>query len=289
MAAVPQYLFGDTANAVLNTARSRVDDLILTPSGSPTGADPGQQLTQVGGGTLLAELNPDGSLCLRTQVIFNSGYRKLQNYLANLGYRLMTGMQIVTGIPANSAADPGANTWLSFNGCFNGTTLSGSPALPMDLYQPLKLRDRPTGNNAFQPMLNAQDGLLNIAARAALNRQWEWRNNAIYFQGATAITDLQIRYRKFFPDLVVNLYVQGPWYYQPLPIPGCLSALAWYIAYEVCVPRIGEANSAGVLANAQDEADKIFNDQARADQQAPQVKQGFPRPGVPPMKAPQEA
>lgn len=286
MATQPTFIFGDTANAVLNTARSRVDDLILTPAGSPTGVDPGQQLTQVGGGTLLAELNPDGSLCLRTQVIFNSGYRKLQKYLANLGYRLLIGTATISSIPANAAADLGSNTWLSWNGCFDGSVFSGTPALPSDFYAPLKIRERPHGNTVFQPMVNAIDGLLNVPSRSALNRQWEWRNGAVYFIGATAATDLQIRYVKFLPDLVA---VGGtPWYYQLVPIPGCLSALAWYIAYEVCVPRIGEQASAGVLSNAEDEADKIFNDQARADQRSKQVNESFPRPGTPPAVAPQQ-
>jgi hypothetical protein len=281
MATVPLYTFGDTANAVLNTARSRVDDLILTPAGSPVGADPGQQLTQVGGGTLLAELNPDATLCLRTQVIFNSGYRKLQKYLANLGYRLLNGKAIVESLTANVNADVGAESWLSWNGYFNGTTFAGTPVLPPDLYAPIKVRERVHGTGAFQSMLNALDGLLNVPSRSALSRQWEWRGGALYFIGASGPTDLQLAYIKYLPDLVVNLYVTGPWYYQPLPIPGCLSSLAWYIAYEVCVPRIGEAGSAGILANAQDEADKIFNDQARADQRTKQVNESLARPGSP--------
>ncbi len=281
MATQPTYIYGDTANAVLNTARSRVDDLILTPAGSPTGTDPGQQKTQVGGGTLLAELNPDGSLCLRTQIIFNSAYRKLQRYLANLGFRLLIGNTIIASLPASTTADPAVGTWLSWNGYNNGSAFSSSPALPSDLYAPLKVRERIHGTVPFFPMVNALEGLLNVPTISALNRQWEWRNGAIYFVGATGLTDIQLRYVKYLPDLVASGSPAVPWYYQIVPIPGCLSSLAWYIAYEVCVARIGEQMSAGVLANAQDEADKIFNDQARADQRTVQITESLARPGAP--------
>ncbi len=125
MATQPAYIFGDTANAVLNTARSRVNEIILTPAGAPVGADPGQQLTQVGGGTLLTELNPDGSLCLRTQIIFNSAFRKFQKYLANLGWRGLIDTLTIPAMPANTQADPTIQSWLSWNGNFNGTVFAG--------------------------------------------------------------------------------------------------------------------------------------------------------------------
>ncbi len=280
--ATPTFIYGDTANAVLNTARSRVDDLILTPAGSPTGSDPGQQQTQVGGGTLLAELNPDSSICLRTQIIFNSAYRKLQKYLSNLGYRLLIGNQTIASLPQAASSDPSVGTWLSWNGFFDGSAFGSSPKLPADLYAPLKLRERVHGTVPFFAMTNALDGLLNVPSLSTLNRQWEWRNGAIYFVGATGATDIQLRYIKYLPDLIANSPIAAtPWYYQIVPIPGALSSLAWYIAYEVCVPRIGEQASAGILMNAQDEADKIFNDQARADQRNVQINESLARPLAP--------
>jgi len=223
-----------------------------------------------------------GNPVLRTQIIFNSAYRKFQKYLANLGYRLLNGKAIVASLPANTNADPGAESWLSWNGFFNGTTFTSTPILPTDLHAPIIIRERVTGNNAFVPMVNAINGLLNVATRAVLNRQWEWRNGAVYFQGASGSTDLQIQYVKYWPDLIANSPILAtPWYYQLVPFPGALSCLAWYIAYEVLVPRIGEASAAGCLANAQDEADKLFNDQARADQRTKQIRESLARPGSP--------
>jgi hypothetical protein len=60
VATQPIYLYGDTANFVLNLARSRISDLVQTPVGQPlANPDPGLQFTQQGGSTLLRELNPD--------------------------------------------------------------------------------------------------------------------------------------------------------------------------------------------------------------------------------------
>ncbi len=283
MSTQPTYIYGDTANAILNTARSRVNDLIQTPVGAPTGADGGQQLTQVGGAALLTELEADGSLALRTQIIFNSAYRKFQKYLANLGWRGLIDTITISSLPINANADVTIQSWLSWNGNFNGTTFAASPALPSTFYAPLKLRERVTGSNAaFTPMDSALDGLRNIPTRSALNRQYEWRKNALYFIGASGLTDLQIRCITFFPDLVASGSPATPWYYQIVPIPGCLSALAWYIAYEVCFPRGDEPGAAAALSNAEDEAGKVFNDQARADQRIKQVAESIPRPTASP-------
>lgn len=279
MATQPTYLFGDTANAVLNTARSRVNDLIQTPSGAPTGSDPGLQETQVGGGALLTELNEDGSLCLRTQVIFNSAYRKFQKYLANLGWRGLIDTIVVTGFPANASTDMADQSWLSWNGSFDGVTFTSSPALPDTLYAPLLLRERVSGTtDQFTDMETALFGLRNVPSRSALNRQWEWRKNGLYFIGASGPTDIQIRCITFFPDLTATGSPATPWYYQVVPIPGCLSALAWYVAIEVCYPRGDEPGFAAALSQAEDEAGKVFNDQARADQRTKMVSESIPRP-----------
>lgn len=269
MATLPTYIYGDTANYVLNLARSRVNEIVQTPAGQPiSGGDPDLQLTQQGGSALLAELNPDGSVCNRTFVIFHAAYRKFQKYLGNLGYRELIKDNLIVTINPNANADPAAQQWLSWNGFFDGTTFSNTPALPQDFIAPLKIRSRLSGENAvFVPTRPALDGLPPyVATRGVLNTLWEWRNNALYLIGASAINDLQFRYTTYLPDLVLSGSPPTPWYYQLLPIPRCASALAWYIAYEVCFPRGDEPGAAQTLAQAEGEADLVFNDQARADQ-----------------------
>ncbi len=272
MATLPVYIYGDTPNQILNTARTRINDLILPSQGYPGGSDSGQQFTEVGGGSNSDERNPDGTLIDRTQILFNAAYRKFQKYLANLGYRLLIGDNlIIPSLPVNNNPDPAAQSWLSWNGFFDGTTFHTSPTLPIDFYAPLKIRERISGQNSiFIPMRCSLDGLQNQYIRAVLNRQWEWRTNALYLPGATSTTDLQFRYTRYLPALPDPAYYvpNTPWYQQMLPVPGCLSAMAWYCAYEVLVLRSEDTQAAAVvaLANAEDEANKVFNDQARADQ-----------------------
>ncbi len=289
MATLPVYIYGDTANDILNVARSRVRDLMLTAQGFPGGADPGEQFTEVGGGTTAVELNPDGSLILRTQIVFNAAYRKFQKYLSNIGYRLLIADNfVISSIPANAQADPTIQSWISWNGFFNGTAFASTPILPLDFYAPLRIQERihgATGNGYFfQPMTVALEGLRNKFARTTLNRQWEWRSNALYLPGASGMTDLQFRYTRRLPDLPdPNYYVANtPWYNQQLPIPDSLSPLAWFVAHEVLLLRADDVSAAGAqlaLTNGMDEADQIFNDQARADQRPKNIAEGVARTG----------
>ncbi len=272
---IPVNIYGDIPNDILNIARSRLSDMILTPQGYPGGSDPGAQFTEVGGGTINVGVNPDGTLILRTQVIFNSAYLKFQKYLANLGYRELVGDNLVIGsLPINQNVDPSVQSWLSWNGFFNGTTFTATPAFPQDFYAPLKIRARPSGQNAiFRPMRCALDGLRPVVIRPVCEFQWEWRNNALYLSGATLLNDLQFRYIRRLQTLPDPNYASAspalPWFFQPLTISGCKSAMAWYVIYEALLLRTDETAAAGAalaLTNAESEANSIFNDQARADQ-----------------------
>ncbi len=288
MATLPVYIYGDTANDILNVARSRVRDLMLTAQGFPGGADPGEQFTEVGGGTTAVELNPDGSLILRTQIVFNAAWRKFQKYLSNLGYRLLIADNFVlASVPSNVSADPTVQSWLSWNGFYNGATVASTPALPLDFYAPLRIAERISGQSPigfFTPMTVALEGLRNRFPRSAMNRQWEWRSNALYLPGTTGGTDMQFRYTRRLPDLPdPNYYVANtPWYEQMVPIPDSLSPLAWFVAHEVLLLRADETSAAGAglaLKNGMDEADQIFNDQARSDQRPKNVNEGLSRFG----------
>ncbi len=292
MATPPINIYGDTVNAVLNLARARVLDLVLTPAGFPSGSDPGRQFNEAGGGANLSTgTNSDGSLILRTQVIFNAAWRKFQKYLGNIGYRMLIADNVVVAsLPANTNVDPTVQSWLSWNGFYNGSTFASSPALPADFYAPLRIQERisptglsPTAYNLFTPMQVALQGLRNSVARNTLNRQWEWRTGALYLPGTTGPTDLQFRYTRRLPDLPdPNYYVPSTaWYNQILAIPDCLSPLAWYVAYEAMManPDTALQGSDAVLQMAEDEADRIFNDQAKSDQKPPRVNEGIARSG----------
>lgn len=279
MATLPTYIYGDSCTAVLNAARSRVDDVIQTPSGSPSGST--LQDTEVGGAALLRQLTLTGDVFRPTQVIFNTAWIKFQRFLMQNGWRGLIRNTLIESFPAAITADLGVQLWLSWNGANNGNTTASDPVLPSSFVSPLQLRERlhsdenPTG---FTDMTRALYGLRTVPERSELNRQWEWRDNALWFTGATAVTDILIRHISLYPDFEDSGSPLLPWYESLIPIPRASSALAWYVAYEVCVARAGEQESAGILNNAQTEALGILNDQRRVDGVEP-IAGGVSAPG----------
>ena len=284
MAAGPVFLLGDVVNDVLNVARARVNDMVLTAQGYPGGAYPGWQFNEVGGGDTSSGVNPDGSLILQTQVMFNTAWRRLQKYLSDLGYRLFTADNVpVRGLNPNTNPDPTIQSWISWNGYFDGNVLNTIPVLPGDFYSPLKVYERTSGLNSFySPMRNALEGLRNQLPRGPLNPQDEWRQGALYLPGATGPTDLLLEYRRKLSDYPDPLQAPLPWYYQILPVPDCQSSLAWFVAAEVLALRSNQDTADAAImcdANAKNEADMIFNAQARGDQRPLTVRQGVARAG----------
>ena len=279
MTPAPFYPFGDTANRVLNLARTRLASEIMANTGFPGAADNGKQFDETGGGPAAPELDSSGNLITRTQITFNGAWKKFQKYLADLGYRRLIRDDLdITGIPPNLNPDPAAQSWLSWNGFFDGTSFTQLPQLPKNFYAPLKIRERLTGQNSvFIDMRNSMDGLRDVQIRGIYNGQWEWRGDAVWLTGANSLTDLKIRYISYLPDfpdpsypgiITPNGTIPTPWYQQTMQIVGCSSAMAWYICYEVLGLRGDQYAdlAARALSLAEDEANKVFNDQARADQ-----------------------
>lgn len=279
MSTAPAYPFGATVNDALNMARSRISELVLTPGGYPGGSDPGRQFNEVGGGANLStDVNADGSLVLRTQVILNAGWKRCQKYVGGLGYRKMiVDNFILVAIPANVSNDPAVQSWISWNGngTFNGSVnanFTSTPALPSDFLAPLKMEERVHGqNSSFFPMRPALDGIrTRYSTRTMFNRVWEWRETALYLPGANQLTDIQLRYTRRLPDFPDSNYfdLTVPWYFQVLPIPYIESSLAWYVVAEA-LSGMGDdyaTAAANAETRAQNEADAVFDDQARSDQ-----------------------
>ena len=253
-----------TAMMVLNLARERINDLIATSANAPAPAqDSALNFTQVGGINLLDVSTPSASQ--RTQVIFQAGWLDFMHYLKDQGYRTFIGGNLVIrGLPANTNPDPASESYISWTEFFDGQFFWPSPVLPPDFLSPLKMGERITGTNApFTPMHCGIDGIQTGWVRGIYNRRWEWRENRLYLLGAIGQTDLQIRHLKGIPPIAA--IGNTPWYYLPLPVVGCETAVACYIAARVGSAR-GPEFVADMKAEAQQQADYVFNDQARADQ-----------------------
>lgn len=129
----------------------------------------------------------------------NSAYRVVQRSLAMAGQTTFKVDLLFFVVPAVASPDPSVQVVV------NEATAPPNN-LPVDLVEPMELWERPyvAGPNqqSFSPMQDVTNsgGLPSIVQAQAL-RLWEWREDGIYFIGATQDTQVRMRYRKFLPIL----------------------------------------------------------------------------------------
>jgi hypothetical protein len=209
-----------TVNEVMNVARSRVGDMLDQESG-----------------TLLTNDAP------YAQTFLSSAWKWYQNKCANAGIELQIRETVLTGLPARSNNDTAAQCWITWYGCSDGVGQYDVPALPSDLVNPLSIWRREAGSlNASQLMSQATDGLpvwidSNI---------YDWRENGLYYYGATYVQEFRIRYSTYWQDLDIT----QP--FQQIPMRGCEDCLGARIAYEYNSARMGPDAAAGLARWAED-------------------------------------
>lgn len=202
----------DSVNSVLTAAMTRLGDDVDT-------------LEPTSGSVL-------GSGIYFTQQVVNTSWRKMCEFLANIGFTALKQEQVVTGLPISASLDPADTSWIDWFNCFDGSNLYAAPHLPSDLIIPLKVWERPTGRNAQfprDPMELCFDGLPSAQKQSA-NGCWEWRANRIYFPGSLQVMDFRILYQRYLGDFLDVGTVQ--WFQQPVPIQRCQDALSLYICSE---------------------------------------------------------
>ena len=228
----------DIVDTVLNTARVRLNDAI-------------QQLS----GDILKDSQPF------TQTMTNSAYRRMQEFLANLGYSRMTDEEIITAVPICASSDPASQCWIDWTGFYDGTQVWTGFALPPKFDFLLKIWDRPSGFNCGwgEPLVEAMDGLP-ATYKYPRNGRFEVRNDKIFFPGTTIPVDLRLRFGQYFPDFATQGITQ--WYQQPVPIMRCLDCFADFICIEACDGR-DDVDSQVFKARAEEHAKLIFNKDVR--------------------------
>ncbi|GAC1632860.1 MAG: hypothetical protein NVS9B14_06710 [Candidatus Acidiferrum sp.] len=125
----------------------------------------------------------------------NIAYRKVADALENVGAPSPVRDDVLLTIPA--IAGPDASLQVSL-------TDSTTPQLPVDLEAPLKLWERPAGSsqNFFEMVDVTNKGGLPSRFQDQILSVWEWRTDGIYFLGATQDTQIRMRYRAIYADLV---------------------------------------------------------------------------------------
>lgn len=223
----------DILNTIINAARVRLNDAIKT--------------LQPVSGQLLENSQPF------TQQVSNSGWRKLQEFLSQLGYVGTEQETIITALPACTTTDPAIQVVLSYAGYFDGTVQQTSPVLPQTLVRPYELWERASGTTSIMTDMDLILNGLPAVPKLVRNVQWEWRSDALYMPGALINTDLRIRYGAFFPDFVDTGSGAStvPWYQQPVPIMRCLDSYADYMCREIMIAVKEDAAAAAFQASAE--------------------------------------
>lgn len=223
----------DNLNSIITAAQSRLGQYLTT--------------LQPVSGKILDTDTDSGA-----QQAVNSAWRKLQEYLANLGFSAQVDETVISGVPVVANLDPATQTRLSWFGFFDGQNTFQQPALPTNLILPMVLWERWAGQNMpfFNRMTLILDGLSGFN-KSTWNGQWEWRSNAIYMPGSLRVMDIQIRYASYLPDFTDVATTR--WYAQPVPMMRCQDAFSLFVCAEVMIAKGTDA--AMILAG-------VFNSQA---------------------------
>jgi len=227
----------------------------------------------------------DPNVSPQTLPTLNSAIRWVYRKLRNVGDPRVIRDNVQVNIPANSVTGPNIQTYLTYNGYFDGGVLNASPVLPPDLMFPLELFEQQTTsvtNLPFVRMNQPQFGLQSRNQTFALG-DWEWRNNpttnsslvltpgtvnppaAIFFIGTLSQVTVRMRYiasMTTFASLVAadypNVYV---------PIIDCEEAVAYRAAYIISSALSGMTPGAQALkGEAEDAIQDLRNSVVRRQQ-----------------------
>ena len=194
----------------------------------------------------------------------NLAWRKLQKKLATTSHPRLKNRTVLFGIPVVTNLDPAIQQFISWDSFFDGTSLQIAPVLPLDFISPLRLNERLSGfQGGFRLMTPAADGLRSCV-KTSWNRNYEWRNDAIYIPGALLPTDIELEYSALLPDLVVG--TGSTFQSVPVPIMRCADALAYYTAGIFVAPRGGDALVPGYEMKGDEATDQITNSAAKFQQ-----------------------
>lgn len=200
-----------------------------------------------------------------TQQATNNAYRRFQDALCDAGVERFKGEVIIPNIPVVTNLDPASKCSINWFTFFDGTNYQTQPTLPGDLILPLWMSDRPavsSGPNPFffpdvnQPNMYCQTDGLQTARKFQANRQWEWRQDTIFFPGSIIPVDFRIVYRCYLADF--NDVGSIRWFQQAVPIMRCLDPFAWWICVEFASARAADGDATeqmlGVAADCLEQA-----------------------------------
>lgn len=194
---------------------------------------------------------------------FNAAFRWIQRKLRQEGATFpIIDNVILPALPPVLNPNPEIQTYVSFNGFFDGVNMNKIPRLPSDCMQVLNVWERGTGTNLpFCPIFEPEGGLTS-RFQYQRNGAWEWRQYRINLPGATQLTDLRIRYQAGLPPLDVP---PEDFDETTVNILDCQDTIANHMAYMFARAR-GAADTTSVKEDRDESMDDMVNDWVRRSQ-----------------------
>lgn len=181
----------------------------------------------------------------------NAAYRQIQRKLIANGSKTMISEATFTAVAAG----------------LTELTEASTPSLPEDFLAPRELQERVTGTGKYIPM-NGPVDMLPDAAQTTYNRVWSWREDGLFFVGATSSLDIRLRYDKSLPRL------SGP--DSVILIRGGLDAVAYLCAALASSSR-GSTQASSLASLSTDALNDFLNSQAKSRQYSPVRRRGYGR------------
>ena len=209
----------------------------------------------------------------------NLAWRKLQQKLDQSSHPRTRNETVLYSLPVVGSLDPAVQQWINWTNFYDGANLWSPanpppstgycPVLPQDFMSPLEMWERQSvGVGVVNPLgfkpMNPTVGRLPSRVKGSWNGIWDWREDAIYFNGAILPLDARLSYRSFLPDIVVS----GSFATTAVPIMRSSDALAYYSAGIFVDPRGALQPSADFFAKGDMATDIMLNRQGKLLQYA---------------------
>lgn len=159
---------------------------------------------------------------------------------------LLLGLPPINSDLGVGAVNPSAQQSLTVSGFFDGLSINPDFLLPSDLLQPLELWERLTGSQSPYSEMKQSTGALRPRYQVNALVDWEFRGNAIWFNGAIQSRDVRLRYIAALASLAA---ASIDWSQTFIPIPDCQEAVADKIAVRYG-RRLGSSQVADLVQQA---------------------------------------
>jgi hypothetical protein len=221
----------------------------------------------------------------QTLPALNSAIRWVYRKLRNVGDPRLIRDNVQVSLPANAATGPSVQTYLAYDGYYDGATLNVSPTLPSDMMYPIQLWEQQTssiGTLPFVRMTQPQFGLPSRNQTFALG-EWEWREQpapvaggsvapvAIFFVGSLAAVTVRLRYMAALQTFSGTVDFNNTY----VPIIDAEEAIAYRCAYMIAAALSGVTPSVTMLKQ---EADDAMQDLRNAVTRRAQTVEYFRQP-----------